>query len=409
MNTNLAHILYVDDEEFNLTTFRATFRTRFEVHTALSAEEGMAVLAQHPIEVVVTDQRMPGTTGVEFLESVQKVYPNPIRMVLTGFADIESIISSINKGQVYRYITKPWDEDEVRMILESAVETFRLRDQNRLLLEHLARYNEELEETVKQRTADLKKKSEELETISHNAIEQNKLITRLNREKADMLAIAGEDLQQPLKDILRTASHGLERIAKITPSDAEAHFTTIHRSAMRIHGVLENLLLLNAIEKTGIRVYPTHLDPMMIVKTVALSHQTHASAKDIQIELERTGSFDMVHTDPNGIQTIMDHLLSNAVKFSPPGSVVNVVVHVEGKQAVISVADTGPGFTEADKPQIFTKFATLSAKPTAGELSTGLGLSIVKSYVDALSGTVELDETNKVGAKFIVHLPSIHR
>ncbi|MBP6510090.1 MAG: response regulator, partial [Candidatus Kapabacteria bacterium] len=105
MNTDLAHILYVDDEEFNLTAFRATFRRSFNVHTALSAKEGEEILRTQPIEVIITDQRMPEVTGVEFLERARVSRPESIRMVLTGFADLEAIINAINKGEVYRYIT----------------------------------------------------------------------------------------------------------------------------------------------------------------------------------------------------------------------------------------------------------------------------------------------------------------
>lgn len=393
------HILYVDDEEHNLTAFRATFRRNYTVHTALSAADGTAILREHPIEVIITDQRMPGVTGVQFLEQILTDHPEPIRMVLTGFADIEAIIDAINKGEVYRYITKPWEESDLKMIIDSAVETFRLRSENKRLVEHLARYNEELERTVAERTADL-------EASNRNVIEQNKQITQLNREKAEMLALAGEDLQHPVKDILRTATHGIEHRNKLSGDDAEAHFNTIRNAATRIQAVLENLLLLNAIEKSGIKVFPTHLDAGMVAQTVVMDHQGHAKAKNIRIELERKG-FGMAHTDPTGVQTILDHLISNAVKFSPAGTKVHVAVEPADGGVRITVTDQGPGFTAEDRPNLYTKFATLSAKPTGGELTTGLGLSIVKQYVDALHGTIDLTDTPGGGSTFSLTLPKI--
>ncbi len=408
MNTDLAHVLYVDDEEFNLTAFRATYRRTYNVHTALSASEGEAILTEHPIEVIITDQRMPGVTGVEFLERILARYPDPIRMVLTGFADVEYIIRAINKDEVYRYITKPWDEDDLKMVIDSAIETYRLRIENKRLTEHLSRYNDELEKTVAERTAELVHKSDELETSNRNVVGQNKQITQLNREKAEMLNLAGEDLQHPLRDILRVASHAIDHEKKLTVPAAIDHFSTIKNAATRIHAVLENLLLLNTIEMSGINVFPTHVDPGMITQMVLMSHQHHAQQKNITLSFERRGNVAMAHTDPTCMQSIVDHLLSNAIKFSPPGSEVSLSVESHNGGATVCIADHGPGFTVDDRATLYTMFATHSAKPTSGELTTGLGLSIVKSYVDALHGTIALEQTPGGGATFRVDLPSIH-
>jgi len=409
MTSKKPHILYVDDEEFNLTSFKATFRPFYTVHTAVSASDGTAILNQHPIELIITDQRMPGVTGVEFLEHVRAVHPKPIRMVLTGFADIEAIIDSINKGGVYRYITKPWEEDDLKMVIDGAIETYRLRGENSRLLEHLARYNDELERTVAERTAELKYKSDELEVINRSVIEQNKHITKLSHENVYLLMLAGQDLQHPTKDILRTAEHGIERGSKLSADDAVAHLSTIKNAATRIHGVLENLLLLNAIENSGVKVYPTNVDPGMIAQTVVLTHSAHAKSKNIAIHTERKGDFAMAHTDPTGLQMILEHLVSNAVKFSRHDGQVTVVVEPLNGGVTFSVRDTGPGFTDEDRSTLFTKFATHSAKPSGGELTTGLGLSIVKSYVNALSGSIALESTSAAGSTFTITLPSLHR
>ncbi|MBP6509804.1 MAG: hybrid sensor histidine kinase/response regulator, partial [Candidatus Kapabacteria bacterium] len=346
---------------------------------------------------------------VEFLERARVSRPESIRMVLTGFADLEAIINAINKGEVYRYITKPWDEHELKMVIDSAVETYRLRSENKRLLEHLARYNEELEQTVAERTSELKRKSDDLESSNRSVIEQNHQITRLNAEKAELLALAGEDLQRPLKEILYAASHAIERDKKLSIDDAIASFITVRSAGTRIQAVLENLLLLNTIEKSGVAVFPTHLDPAMIVQTVVMGHSHRAKEKGITINFERVGGFGMAHSDPAGIQTIVDHLLSNALKFSPKGATVSISVEAKDGAAKIRVADQGPGFTDADRANLFTKFATHSAKPTDGELTTGLGLSIVKNYVTALQGTITLEPPTGNGAVFVVELPTMHR
>jgi two-component system sensor histidine kinase/response regulator len=407
MSTDLAHILYVDDEEHNLTAFRASFRRDFVVHTAISAAAGEALLDEHPIEVIVTDQRMPDVTGVQFLERIRQLHPNPIRIVLTGFADIEAIVDAINRGQVYRYISKPWEQQDIKMVLDAAVDMFRLRQENTRLMEHLARYNEELEATVKLRTAELQRKSSELEDSNRSVVEQNKIITKLNKDKARVLALAGEDLQHPIADILKTAAHGIKRADKLSSNEAVTHLHNIATSASHVKAVLDNLLHLNAIENTGISVYPTRLDPNMVVQVVAMEFQERARAKNITLTYERTGSISMCHTDPRGVQTIAEHLVSNAVKFTPPGGSVAVTLQSVEGGICLRVADSGPGFTNEDKQHLYTSFTPHSAKPTGGELSTGLGLSITKQYVQALKGTIELTSMPGSGATFIVTLPGL--
>ena len=126
-------VLYIDDEESNLVAFKASFRRSFTVFVAKSAEEGLKVLQTEPIEVLVSDQKMPKTTGVEFFASILDSYPNPVRILLTAHADISAVIDAINKGQVYRYINKPWNEDELRLTIEDAYKLYALREQNKKL------------------------------------------------------------------------------------------------------------------------------------------------------------------------------------------------------------------------------------------------------------------------------------
>jgi response regulator RpfG family c-di-GMP phosphodiesterase len=144
-------ILYVDDESNNLTAFKALFRRTFDVCTALSADEGREILKEGGFHIILTDQRMPGTTGVEFLESIIPVHPDPIRILITGYADIQAVINAINKGQVYRYITKPWDELELKAVLENAYEVYSLREANKELTAKLLLANEQLDFMLRQK------------------------------------------------------------------------------------------------------------------------------------------------------------------------------------------------------------------------------------------------------------------
>ncbi|MBN3583337.1 response regulator [Algoriphagus aestuarii] len=143
-------ILYVDDEENNLQAFKATFRRDYKIFLAISAHEARTLLKEQEVDLIITDQRMPEETGVEFLESIIPIYPKPIRLLLTGYTDIQAVIDAINKGQVYHYLTKPWEEDYLRTVIKNAFEIFTLRRENEKLTDALIKANEQLEFLLRQ-------------------------------------------------------------------------------------------------------------------------------------------------------------------------------------------------------------------------------------------------------------------
>lgn len=123
----MIHVLYLDDEELNLTAFRAAFRRVFQVYVTSEPTEAVRMLREHPIEVIISDQKMPTLSGVEFFELITPDHPDPVRMLLTGHADIDAVIDAINKGQVYKYISKPWNETELESLVREAAEVFHRR------------------------------------------------------------------------------------------------------------------------------------------------------------------------------------------------------------------------------------------------------------------------------------------
>ncbi len=141
-------ILYVDDEPQNLVSFKAVFRRDYKVKTATSGEEGLAILKDELVDLIITDQRMPHMTGIQFLEKIIPQFPDTVRMILTGFSDVEAIIGAINTGRVYRYITKPWDENELRMTIENACQLSELKSKNKQLICDLRQKMEEQEKTL---------------------------------------------------------------------------------------------------------------------------------------------------------------------------------------------------------------------------------------------------------------------
>lgn len=145
-------ILYLDDEADNLTSFHAVFRRNYEIHIAENANDAWIILEQHSIDLIISDQRMPGQSGVEFLEQVEARFPKVLRMILTGYSDMEMIIDAINRGKIYYYIRKPWRLDEMKIILENARNFVNLSRENRrlefekqeLLVENLKKEKEQI-------------------------------------------------------------------------------------------------------------------------------------------------------------------------------------------------------------------------------------------------------------------------
>jgi two-component system cell cycle sensor histidine kinase/response regulator CckA len=141
---NKPKILYLDDEKANLTSFKYLFKPNYEIFLADSAEEGYKLLEQNEVDVVISDQRMPGTSGVEFFEKISAENPDQIRILLTAYSDLEAIIQAVNKGQIYRYLKKPFDPKELALEINNAVELYNLKKENKVLFQYLKSTNEKL-------------------------------------------------------------------------------------------------------------------------------------------------------------------------------------------------------------------------------------------------------------------------
>ncbi|MFT6865465.1 MAG: response regulator RpfG family c-di-GMP phosphodiesterase [Cyclobacteriaceae bacterium] len=133
--SDLVKILYVDDEQGNIDYFKTVFRREYEVLTAKSGKEGLETLQKHPeISVILTDQRMPRMTGIEFLKNSMEISLDPVRILVTGYADMDTVIKAINQGHIFYYISKPWTFDEMKIVVSRAIENYRLTKTNKELL-----------------------------------------------------------------------------------------------------------------------------------------------------------------------------------------------------------------------------------------------------------------------------------
>lgn len=171
-------VLYIDDEEDNLVVFKSAFRRHYDVVTANSANQALEILQDQEVQMVITDQRMPGMTGIELLKSLPDE-PEMMRIILTGYSDIEAVIEAINLGKVYRYITKPWDKTELKVTIDKALETLGLKVYNKELVEQLKESNINLEHKVEERTREIR--------MQHEQIEKQKKLLEIEKEKSDHL------------------------------------------------------------------------------------------------------------------------------------------------------------------------------------------------------------------------------
>ncbi len=144
-------ILYIDDEAENLRSFKANFRRDFTIFLADSAKEGLQILEKNKVEVILTDQKMPEMTGVEFLKIALKKYPETIRILVTGYSDVSVVKEALNTGEIYKYIEKPWTPDFMKMNIEKAYEVYALRKENKKLTADLIRVNRQLEFMLRQK------------------------------------------------------------------------------------------------------------------------------------------------------------------------------------------------------------------------------------------------------------------
>jgi signal transduction histidine kinase len=226
-------------------------------------------------------------------------------------------------------------------------------------------------------------------------------LKRLNEEKSTFLGIAAHDLRNPLGVILGYAE--MLRDEEFSRRETAEMAAKVVAAAERVRDLVAGLIEVSAAEAGRVALEKRPCDLLGIARKVVETQVVSAERKEIGIRIE--GTPVVVTGDPGAIQQVVENVISNAVKFSPWKSTVVVTVRPDGGAGVLEVEDEGPGVSEADRTRLFAKFARLSARPTGGESSTGLGLSIVKTLTEAMGGEVSLDSPPGHGARFRVRLP----
>ena len=226
---------------------------------------------------------------------------------------------------------------------------------------------------------------------------QNLELNSLNIEKNELIGIVAHDLKNPLTSALSVAE--LFSNEKIT-EDQNEYLSVILRSLNRMNSLVAKILEIKVLESSSLRINYTEVDLKQVTEQVISALKIQSDNKNISIVADLDDSTAII--DNSLLVQILDNLLSNAIKFSNHNSKVSVTLKEENQKIRFEIADEGPGIMEEDKPRLFQKFQKLRARPTDGESSTGLGLSIVKKYVEAMKGKVWCESEFGHGAKFIV-------
>lgn len=240
-----------------------------------------------------------------------------------------------------------------------------------------------------------------MQTALSDLATSNDRLVHLNNEKNEFLGIAAHDLKNPLTVILGSAELiGMTDNPQVTTKCQR----NIVLAATRMRDLINTLLDANAIEQGRFNSHIEPCDVGALVQQCVDNNRTNATRKEINF---RVGASEGLYAlaDRAGAMQVLDNLISNALKFSPPKTNVHLLTMPEQDFVLIAVRDEGPGIGSEDQKRLFQKFTRLSARPTAGESSTGLGLSIVKRLVEGMSGTIQCQSTLGLGTTFLVRLP----
>ena len=252
----------------------------------------------------------------------------------------------------------------------------------------------------------LEHQAREIELSNAELTESNALLQHLHNEKNEFLGIAAHDLKNPLAHIILTTGTITRYFERMTDNDVQEQISTINAVAVRMTEIISNLLDVNAIERGALTLHPTHFDIVPNLRTIVEEYTSRAKEKDITLHTDMTTTTPFfVFADESATKQVLDNIISNAVKYSPLGKKVFIRVKADTEWIRVEVQDEGAGISAEEMTKLFGKFARLSARPTGGEHSTGLGLSIVKKMVEAMQGRVWCESEVGKGATFIVELP----
>jgi len=361
-------ILAVDDDRINLKIIGGILRHEgYEIAEAASGEQALEVYASFQPNLVLLDVMMPGIDGFTTCRTLKRTYGDKCAPVIfvTAKSEAEDVVMGFDAGGV-DYLTKPFRPKEVVARIRTHLSNQQLVEQQKHLVDQLS---------------------------------------KANAAKDRFLGMCAHDLRNPLSSI-RGLAELMDENAIGTLSDEQREIVqTIHGASQSMLQLVNELLDVATIEAGHLKLarVPTSVVEML-ERSVHLA-SLEAAKKNMKIELVALPSDPVVEVDRNKMRQVVDNLINNAVKYSPKGSVITVIVHANESIAGFAVRDNGPGIPESERHKLFKDYGRLSVQPTGGEKSTGLGLAICRKIVEAHAGTISVENIPGRGAEFVVSLP----
>jgi two-component system, sensor histidine kinase and response regulator len=361
-------ILAVDDDRINLRIIGGILRNEgYEIAEAVSGEQALEVYPAFVPNLVLLDVMMPGIDGFATCRTLKKRYGDKCAPVIfvTAKSEADDVVMGFDAGGV-DYLTKPFRPKEVVARIRTHLSNQQLVEQQKHLVDQLS---------------------------------------KANAAKDRFLGMCAHDLRNPLSSIRGLAELMVEdAIGVMTPEQKEI-VQTIHGASQSMLQLVNELLDVATIEAGHLKLEKTPVSIVEIVERSVHLSNIEAAKKNTKIEIVKTATDPIVDVDRNKIRQVVDNLINNAVKYSPRGSIITVLIHANATVAGFAVRDSGPGIPESERHKLFKDYGTLSSVPTGGEKSTGLGLAICRKIVEAHNGTIGVDNIPGRGAEFIVSLP----
>src|SRR5579859_7034803 len=324
---------------------------------------------------------MPGTTGVEFLSKVRGEHPEAVRLLFTGYADIRAVIDAINQGNVYRYITKPWDPDELETIIDEAAERYDLIVERNALVE-----------TLKERNAALEAANAELK--------------RSNELKQAFIQVASHELRTPLTILL-----GSVHLARVAENESPLLDRAEH-AGMRLARLVDQIVTMLVAGNFEAGLERKETDMSTLLNQAADDVRPFVAVRKQELSVDLASDLGTAEVEGDRIRDVLNHLLLNAIKFTPDGGAIGLAAKSMGDEFEITVKDNGCGIEPASMPQLFKPFFTgfdvrhhSSGQFEHGRKGIGLGLSVVKAFVDLHGGKISAESQPGNGTTFTIVLP----
>lgn len=384
-------LLLVDDERDILDALYDTFGDRFEVYKAQSAEEAMGILKDRHVDLIVSDQRMPGTTGAEFFAEIKEDYPKAGRILLTGYSDLEAIVDAINKGAIDKYIAKPWDEHQITQIV---LEVFNAR--LRKEIDQKKQIHAQLVQSAKMATVGelvagiVHEINNPLGFIHANLGNLNKFSKKIIGliESYDQLGLPGEtkaEIEKSKEDI--NYAYLRSRMPEM-----------IERSMVGADRMKKIIMDLKMFSRRGAGEFAEADINSAIETTLNIAYNQYKNRIEIKKEF---GTLPPVNCYIAKLNQVFMNLLINACHAIEGKGEIRIRTGIEGSMAKIEFSDTGSGIPEDVIDNIFDPFFT--TKPVGQ--GTGLGLSISHGIIKEHKGEISVKNKPEGGATFTIKIP----